>query len=82
MTVTTIPGASTVVDGELISTNPATGAEVARLPVAAAADVAAAVARARDAGAVVGRARLRRAPQAPAALAQRCWSTASTSWPS
>lgn len=45
------PGASVVSAGELISTNPATGAEVARLPVASAADVAAAVERARVAGA-------------------------------
>jgi succinate-semialdehyde dehydrogenase / glutarate-semialdehyde dehydrogenase len=44
------PGASTVVDGELISTSPATGAEVGRFPVADAQAVAAAVARARAAG--------------------------------
>ena len=50
MTVTTIPGASTVADGELISTNPASGQEVARLKVASAAEVAAAVARAKEAG--------------------------------
>ena len=51
MTVTTIPGASTVADGELISTSPATGQEVARVTVATPADVASAVARARQAGA-------------------------------
>ena len=44
-------GASSVAGGELISTNPATGEEVARFPVAGADDVAAAVARARHAGA-------------------------------
>ncbi|MDI1459652.1 aldehyde dehydrogenase family protein [Catellatospora sp. KI3] len=43
------PGASVVSAGELISTNPATGEEVARLPVSSAADVKAAVARARAA---------------------------------
>lgn len=51
MTVTTIPGASSVTAGELISTNPATGQEVGRVPVASAAEVAQAVARAREAGA-------------------------------
>jgi acyl-CoA reductase-like NAD-dependent aldehyde dehydrogenase len=50
VTVTTVPGASTVADGELISTNPANGQEVARLKVATAADVSAAVSRAREAG--------------------------------
>jgi succinate-semialdehyde dehydrogenase / glutarate-semialdehyde dehydrogenase len=49
--ITNVPGASSVEGGELISTNPATGAEVARFPVASAQDVAAAVARARTAGA-------------------------------
>ncbi|HCT81878.1 MAG TPA: aldehyde dehydrogenase, partial [Micromonosporaceae bacterium] len=49
MTVTTIPGASTVAGGELISTNPATGQEVGRLPVAAGSDVADAVAHAQAA---------------------------------
>jgi succinate-semialdehyde dehydrogenase/glutarate-semialdehyde dehydrogenase len=44
------PGAPTVVDGELISTSPTTGAEVGRFPVADAEAVAAAVARARAAG--------------------------------
>jgi acyl-CoA reductase-like NAD-dependent aldehyde dehydrogenase len=43
------PGVPVVVDGKLVSTNPATGAEVARLPVADAAAVGAAVARARAA---------------------------------
>ncbi|HZM79806.1 MAG TPA: aldehyde dehydrogenase family protein [Candidatus Limnocylindrales bacterium] len=50
MTVVTIPGASTVDAGELISTNPTSGQEVGRLPVASEAEVQAAVARARDAG--------------------------------
>jgi succinate-semialdehyde dehydrogenase / glutarate-semialdehyde dehydrogenase len=45
------PGTSSVADGELISTNPTTGEEVARFPVATEADVAAAVAAAREAGA-------------------------------
>ncbi|HEX6682381.1 MAG TPA: aldehyde dehydrogenase family protein [Candidatus Limnocylindrales bacterium] len=45
----TIPGASTVDAGELISTSPTTGQEVGRLPVAGEADVVAAVARAREA---------------------------------
>ncbi len=41
------PGVPVIVDGQLISTNPATGAEVGRFPVADAAAVADAVARAR-----------------------------------
>jgi succinate-semialdehyde dehydrogenase / glutarate-semialdehyde dehydrogenase len=45
------PGTSSVADGELISTSPTTGEEVARFPVATEADVAAAVAAAREAGA-------------------------------
>jgi succinate-semialdehyde dehydrogenase / glutarate-semialdehyde dehydrogenase len=45
------PGVPVVEDGELISTNPVTGEEVGRFPVASEADVAAAVARARDAAA-------------------------------
>ena len=49
MTVTHTPGAPVVVDGQLVSTNPATGAEVGRFPVADAAAVAAAVERARAA---------------------------------
>ncbi len=49
MTVATIPGASEIVAGELISTNPASGQEVGRVPVASAADVSDAVARARAA---------------------------------
>jgi succinate-semialdehyde dehydrogenase/glutarate-semialdehyde dehydrogenase len=44
------PGTSSVADGELISTSPTTGEEVARFPVATEADVAAAVATAREAG--------------------------------
>jgi len=50
VTVTTIPGSSTVDAGELISTSPTTGQEVGRLPVASEADVKAAVAQAREAG--------------------------------
>jgi succinate-semialdehyde dehydrogenase / glutarate-semialdehyde dehydrogenase len=50
VTATTIPGASTVVAGELISTSPIDGEEVGRFPRASAEDVAAAAARARDAG--------------------------------
>jgi len=50
MTATRIPGVPAVEDGQLISTNPATGAEVGRLVAADAAAVAAAVERARDAG--------------------------------
>jgi succinate-semialdehyde dehydrogenase/glutarate-semialdehyde dehydrogenase len=49
MTVTHAPGEPTVDDGTLISTNPASGAEVGRFPVASADDVAAAVAAARAA---------------------------------
>ncbi len=45
------PGVPVVVDGQLISTSPATGEEVGRFPVADAAAVAAAVARARAASA-------------------------------
>ncbi len=51
MTVTTIPGASSVTAGELISTNPATGQEVGRVRVATAEDVKDAVSRAREAAA-------------------------------
>src|SRR6266540_2075183 len=50
MTATRTPGLPVVEDGMLLSTNPATGAEVGRFPVASADDVAAAVARAREAG--------------------------------
>src|SRR5579884_907006 len=46
-----IPGVPVIEDGTLISTNPATGEEVGRFPVASAADVADAVARAREAAA-------------------------------
>jgi acyl-CoA reductase-like NAD-dependent aldehyde dehydrogenase len=49
MTATHAPGTPVVQDGQLISTNPATGAEVGRFPVADAAAVGAAVERAREA---------------------------------
>jgi acyl-CoA reductase-like NAD-dependent aldehyde dehydrogenase len=50
MTVTPAPAGTPVLDGgELISTSPATGAEVGRFPVAGTAEIAAAVAAARDA---------------------------------
>lgn len=48
---TRTPGVPFVEDGQLVSTNPATGAEAGRFPVATAEDVTAAVARAREAGA-------------------------------
>ncbi len=51
MTATHTPGAPVIEDGFLVSSNPATGEEVGRFPVAAEADVAAAVARAREAAA-------------------------------
>jgi succinate-semialdehyde dehydrogenase/glutarate-semialdehyde dehydrogenase len=51
MTATRTPGVPAVDGGALISTNPATGEEVGRFPVATADDVNAAVARAREAGA-------------------------------
>jgi len=51
MTATHTPGLPTVEHGLLISTNPATGEEVARVPIAGADDVAAAVDRARAAAA-------------------------------
>lgn len=51
MTVATIPGTSEIVAGELISTDPASGEEVGRLPAASAEDVATAVARAKAAAA-------------------------------
>ncbi|WP_405100115.1 aldehyde dehydrogenase family protein [Micromonospora sp. NBC_01412] len=51
MTAVRVPGTPVIEDGRLVSTSPATGAEVGRLPVAAAADVAAAVDRAREAAA-------------------------------
>jgi acyl-CoA reductase-like NAD-dependent aldehyde dehydrogenase len=50
MTATRTPGLPVIEDGVLISTNPASGAEAGRLPVADAAAVAAAVDRARTAG--------------------------------
>ena len=49
MTATRTPGLPFIEDGVLVSTNPATGAEAGRLPVADAAAVAAAVQRARAA---------------------------------
>ena len=50
-TTPTPPGTPVIADGELISTSPATGAEVGRFPVADADAVKAAVARARAASA-------------------------------
>jgi succinate-semialdehyde dehydrogenase / glutarate-semialdehyde dehydrogenase len=50
-TQTNTPGLPSVQDGLLISTNPATGEEVARVPIAGADDVAVAVDRARAAAA-------------------------------
>src|SRR3954454_5931249 len=50
MTATRTPGQPFVDDGKLVSTNPATGDEVGRFPVATAAEVEAAVSRARGAG--------------------------------
>lgn len=50
MTAVHTPGAPRVEDGELVSTNPATGAEAGRFPVADADDVARAVERGRAAG--------------------------------
>jgi succinate-semialdehyde dehydrogenase/glutarate-semialdehyde dehydrogenase len=49
MTATRTPGVPVVEDGTLVSTNPATGDEVGRFPIASADDVAAAAARAREA---------------------------------
>jgi succinate-semialdehyde dehydrogenase / glutarate-semialdehyde dehydrogenase len=46
-----VPGVPIIVDGELISTSPDTGAEVGRFPVAGAAEIADAVTRARAAAA-------------------------------
>lgn len=48
--VSALPGASTIVDGELISTNPASGEQVARLKASSAEEVRATVDRARAAG--------------------------------
>jgi succinate-semialdehyde dehydrogenase/glutarate-semialdehyde dehydrogenase len=45
------PGAAVVADGKLVSTSPATGAEIGRFPVHGQEDVAAAVERAREAAA-------------------------------
>ncbi|MDG4828817.1 aldehyde dehydrogenase family protein [Solwaraspora sp. WMMD1047] len=49
MTATRVPGVPVIEDGELISTNPATGAPVGSFPVAAAEDVTRAVQRAAEA---------------------------------
>jgi succinate-semialdehyde dehydrogenase/glutarate-semialdehyde dehydrogenase len=49
MTATRTPGVPVVEDGALVSTNPATGDEVGRFPIASADSVAAAVVRAREA---------------------------------
>jgi succinate-semialdehyde dehydrogenase / glutarate-semialdehyde dehydrogenase len=49
MTATRTPGVPVVEDGTLVSTNPATGDEVGRFPIASADGVTAAVARAREA---------------------------------
>ncbi len=49
MTATRTPGVPVVEDGTLVSTNPATGDEVGRFPIAGPDDVATAVARAREA---------------------------------
>src|SRR3982750_1145032 len=49
MTATRTPGLPVIEDGKLISTNPATGVEVGRFPVAGPEEVAAAVTRARAA---------------------------------
>ncbi|MFI5907036.1 aldehyde dehydrogenase family protein [Dactylosporangium sp. NPDC051541] len=51
MTATRTPGVPAIDDGSLISTNPATGEEVGRFPVASTDSLTAAVARARDAAA-------------------------------
>ena len=49
MTTTRTPGVPVIEDGQLVSTNPVSGAEVGRFPVAGPAEVAAAVDRARAA---------------------------------
>jgi acyl-CoA reductase-like NAD-dependent aldehyde dehydrogenase len=49
MTATRTPGLPVIKDGQLVSSNPASGDEVGRFPVATQADVAAAVSRAREA---------------------------------
>jgi succinate-semialdehyde dehydrogenase/glutarate-semialdehyde dehydrogenase len=51
MTATRVPGVPEIEDGVLISTNPATGEEAGRVPVADADAIAATVARAREAAA-------------------------------
>ncbi|MER7165022.1 aldehyde dehydrogenase family protein [Micromonospora sp. NPDC000207] len=50
MTAVQVPGVPTVADGRLVSTNPATGVEAGRVPVATPADVERAVETARSAG--------------------------------
>ncbi|WP_173076962.1 aldehyde dehydrogenase family protein [Phytohabitans rumicis] len=50
MTAVHTPGAPRIEDGELVSTNPATGAEAGRFPVASAEDIGRAVERGREAG--------------------------------
>ncbi|SCL66730.1 Acyl-CoA reductase [Micromonospora citrea] len=50
MTAVHVPGAPVIEDGRLVSTSPASGAEVGRLPVATPEDVGRAVDRARRAG--------------------------------
>src|SRR4051812_744234 len=49
MTATSVPGLPAVEDGVLISTNPASGAEAGRVPVADAAAIAETVRRAQEA---------------------------------
>ncbi|WP_433369565.1 aldehyde dehydrogenase family protein [Actinoplanes sp. CA-142083] len=51
MTATRVPGVPAIEDGVLISTNPATGEEAGRVPVASAEATVAAVRKAREAGA-------------------------------
>ena len=65
------PGMPFVDGGELISTNPMTGAEVGRFPIADAGAVSAAVGPGPDGRALVARARLRRPARAAAAVARR-----------
>jgi succinate-semialdehyde dehydrogenase / glutarate-semialdehyde dehydrogenase len=55
MTATRTPGVPVVEDGALVSTNPATGDEAGRFPIASADDVTAAVTRAQEAAAWWGR---------------------------
>ena len=79
---TRTPGMPFVDDGQLVSTNPATGAEVGRFPVADAGRRGGGRGRARPRGRrLVGRARLRRPPRAAAALAGACSPAGCRSWP-